>query len=236
MATNSNDQPPAKKPNNVSIGSPQKQRSSLDYVKRVHGKFHLLIGCTGSVASIKIPEMMTEIRKHCEPHSANLLIRVVATENALRFFDRELVAAANDGVPVFTDKDEWTTWKQRGDPILHIELRKWADLMLIAPLDANTLGKIANGLCDNLLTCVVRAWDTKKPLYFCPAMNTHMWEHPITYKQMETLRGLLGYKEMPCIEKELMCGDKGYGAMTTLPMIGSVIASEVKNHFAIYTG
>jgi len=176
---------------------------------------------------------MEEIRRQCGQHSPNVLIRVVATEKALQFFDRDLVAAANGDIPVFTDADEWT-WKERGDPILHIELRRWADLMLIAPLGANTLGKIANGLCDNLLTCIVRAWDQTKPLYFCPAMNTHMWDHPITHKQVETLRSW-GYKEMPCIEKDLMCGDKGYGAMTKLPMIGSVVAGEVKNFFAIYT-
>lgn len=175
MATNPNDQapPPSKRANVAAMDGQRK--SPVEYVKRVSGRFHLLIGCTGSVASIKIPEMITEIRRHCGQHSSNVLIRVVATENALRFFDRELVAASNDGVPVFSDIDEWTTWKQRGDPILHIELRKWADLMLIAPLDANTLAKIANGLCDNLLTSIVRAWDPKKPLYFAPAMNTYMW-------------------------------------------------------------
>lgn len=49
-------------------------------------------------------------------------------------------------------------WKNRGDPVLHIQLRKWADYLLIAPLSANTLAKISNGICDNLLTLVCRAW------------------------------------------------------------------------------
>ncbi len=51
-----------------------------------------------------------------------------------------------------------------GDPVLHIELRRWADVLVLAPLSANTLAKVAHGLCDNLLTCVVRAWDFAKPL------------------------------------------------------------------------
>lgn len=51
--------------------------------------------------------------------------------------------------------------------MLHIDLRRWADLMVIAPLSANTLAKLAGGLCDNLLTCVVRAWDFEKPLLVC---------------------------------------------------------------------
>ncbi|XP_072881866.1 phosphopantothenoylcysteine decarboxylase isoform X3 [Hemitrygon akajei] len=109
-------------------------------------------------------------------------------------------------------------WKQRTDPVLHIELRRWADLLVIAPLDANTLGKIANGICDNLLTCVVRAWDLKRPLLFCPAMNTAMWEHPITATQIQTLKGF-GYIEVPCIVKKLLCGDEGYGAMAEISTI-----------------
>ncbi|XP_067390822.1 phosphopantothenoylcysteine decarboxylase isoform X4 [Emydura macquarii macquarii] len=99
-------------------------------------------------------------------------------------------------------------WKGRTDPVLHIDLRRWADLMLVAPLDANTLAKIANGICDNLLTCVIRAWDMTKPLLFCPAMNTAMWEHPITAQQVEQLKGF-GYLEIPCVTKKLVCGDEG---------------------------
>jgi hypothetical protein len=53
---------------------------------------------------------------------------------------------------------------QVGDPVLHIELRAWADVLVIAPCSANTLAKCAGGLCDNLLTCVVRAWDWSRPL------------------------------------------------------------------------
>ena len=57
------------------------------------------------------------------------------------------------------DEDEWRAWRQVGDEVLHIELRRWADALVLAPLSANTLAKAAGGLCDNLLTCVVRAWD-----------------------------------------------------------------------------
>ncbi|XP_029379709.1 phosphopantothenoylcysteine decarboxylase isoform X2 [Echeneis naucrates] len=113
-------------------------------------------------------------------------------------------------------------WTQRSDPVLHIELRRWADLFVIAPLDANTLGKIASGICDNLLTCVVRAWDTSRPLLFCPAMNTAMWQHPITAKQVSSLKEF-GYMEIPCIAKTLVCGDEGKGAMAEVSTIVSVI-------------
>ncbi|XP_068060482.1 phosphopantothenoylcysteine decarboxylase isoform X7 [Anomalospiza imberbis] len=61
-------------------------------------------------------------------------------------------------------------------------------------------------------TCVIRAWDLSKPLLFCPAMNTAMWEHPITARQVEQLKGF-GYTEIPCVVKKLVCGDEGRGAM-----------------------
>ncbi|KAG7245381.1 hypothetical protein INR49_010831 [Caranx melampygus] len=113
-------------------------------------------------------------------------------------------------------------WTQRSDPVLHIELRRWADLFVIAPLDANTLGKIASGICDNLLTSVVRAWDTSRPLLFCPAMNTAMWQHPITAEQVSKLKEF-GYVEIPCIAKVLVCGDEGKGAMAEVSTIVSVV-------------
>ena len=107
---------------------------------------------------------------------------------------------------IHTDSEEWEQWKKIGDPILHIELRNWADCFLIAPLDANTLGKIAHGLCDNLLTCIVRAWELhKKHLIFCPAMNTAMWNHPITSKNIASLKEW-GYIQVPPINKILACG------------------------------
>uniref|UniRef100_A0A8C6SEW5 Phosphopantothenoylcysteine decarboxylase n=1 Tax=Neogobius melanostomus TaxID=47308 RepID=A0A8C6SEW5_9GOBI len=107
-------------------------------------------------------------------------------------------------------------WTQRSDPVLHIELRRWAHLFVIAPLDANTLAKIANGICDNLLTCVVRAWDTSRPLLFCPAMNTAMWNHPITAEHVSRLQ-TFGYKEIPCISKKLVCGDEGGYNVQSVP-------------------
>lgn len=66
--------------------------------------------------------------------------------------------------------------------------------MLIAPLDANSMAKIANGICDNLLLSIVRAWDPRKPLYYAPAMNVAMWENPLTYQHRKVLRELLRYK------------------------------------------
>uniref|UniRef100_A0A8D2PJH8 Phosphopantothenoylcysteine decarboxylase n=1 Tax=Zosterops lateralis melanops TaxID=1220523 RepID=A0A8D2PJH8_ZOSLA len=136
------------------------------------------------------------------PVPLQLEVKVVTTERAKHFYNAQEIP-----VTLYGDEEEWQLWKGRSDPVLHIELRRWADLMVVAPLDANTLAKVANGICDNLLTCVIRAWDLSKPLLFCPAMNTAMWEHPITARQVEQLKGF-GYTEIPCVVKKLVCGDE----------------------------
>uniref|UniRef100_A0A8C0AL15 Phosphopantothenoylcysteine decarboxylase n=1 Tax=Bos mutus grunniens TaxID=30521 RepID=A0A8C0AL15_BOSMU len=71
---------------------------------------------------------------------------------------------------------------------------------------------------DEWETCVIRAWDRSKPLLFCPAMNTAMWEHPITEQQVGQLKDF-GYIEIPCVAKKLVCGDQGLGAMAEVGTI-----------------
>ena len=116
-----------------------------------------------------------------------------------------------------------------GDPILHIELRNWADMFVIAPLDANTLAKLAYGLCDNLLTCIARAWDTKnKPLLFCPAMNTLMWNHPSTKKNIDIVKNY-GCFEIAPISKRLACGEEGMGAMANVEDIVQNVDNLIQN-------
>ncbi|KAJ3324034.1 hypothetical protein HDU76_013506 [Blyttiomyces sp. JEL0837] len=100
--------------------------------------FKVLIGATGSVASIKIPKLVDEL---ITIFNGNIEIKVVATQPALHFFKREEVKA-----PVLTDEDEWSAWKKMSDPVMHIELRNWADLIVVAPLDANTLAKVSHGI------------------------------------------------------------------------------------------
>ena len=97
--------------------------------------------------------------------------------------------------------------------------------MLIAPLSANTLAKISSGLCDNLITLVCRAWNMKLeqnklkfPIFICPAMNTYMWDHPITQKQLEILSDW-GFTQIGPISKKLMCNEIGNGAMAEIPHI-----------------
>ena len=211
-------------------------------------EFNLLLGCTGSVASLKIPLLLDEIQAYSSVKNVIVHVRLIPTKHSTHFFDLSAVqshpllqdsvhspplpldAVNSDSPPeravnshprlqgVITDEDEWTSWQSRGDPVSHIEHRKWADALLIAPLGTNTLAKLATGICDNLLTCVVRAWDIKacregrKPVMFAPAMNTCMWNHPVTEEQIRKLASF-GFEEIPPIEKMLASGDKGAGAM-----------------------
>eukprot|EP01106_Pelomyxa_sp_JSP_P005529 TRINITY_DN18750_c0_g1_i1.p1 TRINITY_DN18750_c0_g1~~TRINITY_DN18750_c0_g1_i1.p1 ORF type:complete len:165 (-),score=53.17 TRINITY_DN18750_c0_g1_i1:61-516(-) len=131
------------------------------------------------------------------------------------------------GAPLLTDSDEWL-WRKIGDPVLHIELRKWADVFVIAPLSANTLAKLANGLCDNLVTSVARAWDISKPLCVAPAMNTLMWKNPFTAQHLSTLVSMLGATVIPPISKVLACGDSGEGALADVGTIATVVMQQAQ--------
>ncbi|MGL4424303.1 MAG: flavoprotein [Gemmataceae bacterium] len=191
---------------------------------------NILLGVTGSVAAIKTPELVSTLAAH--GHT----VKVLATDAALYFFDAPALG-------VLTDKDEWNADRYtRGDEVLHIALRKWAELFLIAPLDANTLAKFSIGLCDNALTCVMRAWDFTKPVLVAPAMNTLMWQHPFTRRHLRCLAADFGAGHLPGhldqdqliplindraktlrvaapISKVLACGDEGLGAMAEVATI-----------------
>ena len=127
----------------------------------------IILGVTGSVAAIKVLALATALKEFAE-------VKIVTTEQGIYFIESDLKAIQTLDISIYQDKDEWpvlgTPYKV-GAPILHIELRRWADLLLIAPLDANTLAKMTYGLCDNLLTSLVRAWDWQNPMVLCPAMK-----------------------------------------------------------------
>jgi len=222
------------------------------------GKHHLLLAASGSVATIKIPNILNALSSH-----PNLSIRLVLTKSASNFLAGqsaeqpriETLRRIQNVEGIYLDEEEWHHPWKRGHPILHIELRRWAHMLVIAPLSANTLAKITSGFCDNLLTSVVRAWDptgqledstqgggqarAKKRIIVAPAMNTAMWKHPISKKQIKVLEEDWGvceesvdldgedddgwFEVLRPQEKELACGDVGDGAMKDWKQIVEVI-------------
>lgn len=200
----------------------------------------VILGVTGSVAAIKAPELLDALRR------AGHDVRIIATGPALHFLRPEEIEGAGARV-LLRDQDEWPApGYRRGDPVLHIELRNWADLLVIAPLDANTLAKLAMGISDNFLTCVFRAWDFDRPVFLAPAMNTLMWRSPVTLRHLRQLledradgpvpagwtldeapdifaRHAPRIVLIPPQSKRLACGDVGVGAMADVVAIAEIV-------------
>ncbi|ODV87475.1 hypothetical protein CANARDRAFT_182686, partial [[Candida] arabinofermentans NRRL YB-2248] len=153
------------------------------------GKLHILFGACGSI-SIKKTRLI--INKLEEIYKDKVSIQLILTKAAEHFVSREEFPS---NVQIWRDKDEWTTWSNRTDPVLHIELRRWADILIIAPMTANTLSKIALGLCDNLLTNVVRAWNTQYPVLMAPAMVSFAYTSVVTKRHAKSIK-----EEMKWIE------------------------------------
>jgi len=226
----------------------------------------ILLGVTGSVAAVKAPEIACRLVEECDAH-----VKIVLSEGGRNFWEKAheynafhwkrfqelLLSTDKETLQVIQAVDEWNAWERLGDPVLHIDLRDWADVLLLAPLSAHSLAKIAHGLCDDTLSCVARAWDFGhynkciddngaarrsggKPVLLAPAMNTAMWEHPLTEQQLQTIQSFAcqsktNVKEaasnlvqiVPPQSKMLACGEVGVGAMASVDVILQSVRSAV---------
>lgn len=134
----------------------------------------ILIGITGSIAAYKTPLVVRQLIK--EGAEVKLVMTPASTE-----FVSKLTLSTLSRNPVLLDLSDESTWAN------HVELGRWADLMLIAPLSCNTLAKMAAGICDNLLMAVYLS--ATCPIMVAPAMDEDMWHHPATKKNLEITRG-----------------------------------------------
>lgn len=192
---------------------------------------NILLGLTGSVATTLAPKIIEALRSEF-----NAEIKVVMTKPAEHFYDAFNLSQELK-VSVYTEEDEWT-WENRsiyvkGDPVLHIELREWADILVLAPLTLNTMAKMVNGICDNLLTSIYRAWDVNKLVVFAPCANTFMWENLITEKHVKELRYKYNHMYVPPISKLLACGDYGMGALAEIKDIVKAVEDSLQWWFPI---
>ena len=169
----------------------------------------ILIGITGGIAIVKIPLLISALRK--EGHEVKCLM----TENAAKFISPHLVFLPLSNNPVYVDM--WAP--PQSFMVEHIELAKWPDLALLAPATANTIGKLVNSIADNLLTTVLLAIPSSTPIFIAPAMNTEMWKNPFFQEAFHKLQKLPNYHILPPIEKRLACGDIGIGAMAEVDTI-----------------
>jgi phosphopantothenoylcysteine decarboxylase/phosphopantothenate--cysteine ligase len=159
----------------------------------------VVLGVTGGIACYKAVELVRLLVK------AGHRVQVIMTRGALEFV-AELTFQTLSGHPVATETFNLTQESEIG----HINLADSADLFVIAPATANIIGKIANGIADDLLTTVIMA--TQAPVVIAPAMNIHMYENPILQENLRKL-GRVGYHILEPAEGFLACGYEGKGRL-----------------------
>lgn len=160
----------------------------------------LLLGVSGGIAAYKACDLTSLAIK------AGWDVEVILTENATRFVG-PLTFAGLTGRPVHTDNFA------PGAAMAHIQLAKWADIVAIAPLSANTLGKIACGLADDLLTTTLLALPRGTRCLLAPAMNTEMWFKPVVQRNIRWIDEMERFSWIAPTEKRLACGDHGVGGL-----------------------
>lgn len=164
----------------------------------------VLIGITGGIAAYKICDLIRLFKKN----GAN--VKVVVTPNALNFVTKVTLQTLSQN-PVAVEQFDVEEYKPE-----HISLADDADIFVIAPASANTISKLAMGICDNLLTSIACAF--KKPIILAPAMNCNMWENKIIQENLEKLNQL-GYKILEPEEGFLACGYNGSGRLCSIEKI-----------------
>ena len=161
----------------------------------------ILIGITGGIAAYKICSLIRLYKK------ARANVKVVVTPSALNFVTKLTLQTLSDN-EVYVENFDVEEYKPG-----HISLADEADIFVIAPATANTISKIANGICDNLLTSIACAF--KKPFLFVPAMNTGMWENSFVQENIKKLENN-GYYFLNPESGFLACGTNGKGRMAEI--------------------
>lgn len=166
----------------------------------------ILVGVGGGIAAYKAPDLVRQLMRE------GAEVRVVLTQGASEFVSPlalQVVSQNRVGTDLFEPGFE--------HEIGHIELARWADCILLAPATANLIARMAHGLADDLLTTVILA--TAAPVVVCPAMNTHMLEHPATRANIETLRNRPGTFIVEPDAGELACLEVGRGRLPDAPFL-----------------
>jgi phosphopantothenoylcysteine decarboxylase/phosphopantothenate--cysteine ligase len=178
------------------------------------GKKEIVLGVTGSIAIYKSLDLINLLK------ARGFNITVIMTEEAQELI-RPLTFQTISGNQVYTDM---FTLSKDFD-LAHISLADKADLILLCPATANIIGKLANGICDDLLTCTVVS--SPAPVIICPAMNDKMYRNPAVQKNIATLK-THGYKFVGPVKGKLACGRVGIGHLAPPEEIVQVIVHELK--------
>lgn len=166
----------------------------------------IILGVTGSIAAYKAADIANQLIKN------KIIVHTIMT-NAAKKFITPLTFQTLTKNKVYTDIFDNTFYPD----VRHISLCQKANCLVIAPATANIIGKIASGIADDMLSTVIMAF-RNKPIIICPAMNTAMYENPITQNNIEKLQSL-GYLFIEPKESLLACGDLGKGALADVEII-----------------
>ena len=159
----------------------------------------IVLGVTGSIAAYKIANLASMLVK------LNADVHVIMTQNATHFITPMTFETLTNNKCIVDTFD-----RNFNFDVKHVSLAKRGDLFLVAPCTANVIGKVANGICDDMLTTTIMA--TKAPVLFSPAMNTGMWENPVLQDNLKNLQHY-GYHVIEPVVGRLACGDTGSGKM-----------------------
>lgn len=166
---------------------------------------NILLGVTGGVAAYKVVDLAGRLT------AAGARVKTVLTENACRLVGPKSFEAVTQSA-VFT-----TLWSTSEEFLIsHIALVDWADVVVVAPATANILGKIANGICDDMLsTTLCACWPLveSSAVLLAPAMNTNMWANPAVRHNVKVLKER-GFQFIGPAEGRLACGTEGIGRMS----------------------
>ena len=182
----------------------------------------VLLGVTGSIAAYKACDIISGLKSNGHD------VKVIMTESAKQFIT-EMSLASISGNLVTT-----TMWNELNGKIDHIELAKWADIFVIAPATANIISKIANGICDDVLSTIACVIEGKTiPKFIAPAMNTSMWDSPRTQINLTALTSrdsnpFSQYIVIPPDSGLLACGDTGEGKLAKPRKIVEIIETNIK--------
>ncbi|WP_281657963.1 bifunctional phosphopantothenoylcysteine decarboxylase/phosphopantothenate--cysteine ligase CoaBC [Halobacillus sp. Cin3] len=174
----------------------------------------IVLGVSGGIAAYKAAALTSKLVQ------AGAFVKVIMTESA-RNFVAPTTFQALSRQPVYTD----TFDEQDATQIQHIDVADWADLFLIAPATANTIGKLACGLADDMLSTTLLA--TEAPVYIAPAMNVHMYSHPAVMNNMQQLDEW-GFRFIEPGEGYLACGYVGKGRLEEPESIVKVLEDEYR--------
>lgn len=162
-------------------------------------KKRIVVGVSGGIAAYKACDLVSKLSKK------DYEVKVILTKHAEKFVSKltfEALCHNYVETDLFDESNE--------DPIAHITLAKWADLMIIVPATANIIAKVTHGISDDLLSTTFLACNKHKMI--CPAMNTQMYENPITQKNIQACKDL-GYPILDPVVGHLACNDTGKGKM-----------------------